>query len=90
MAVATPCWPAPVSAITRVLPEATGKQRLAEGVVDLVGAGVGEVLALEVDGGGASGGRRGPAAAAAAGRAGGRRRRRAASASTAAASRSAR
>ena len=31
------------------LAEATGQERLAEGVVDLVGAGMGEVLALEVD-----------------------------------------
>ena len=49
MAVATPCWPAPVSAITRVLPEAPCQERLPERVVDLVGTGVGEVLALEVD-----------------------------------------
>ena len=35
VAVATPCWPAP--------------QGLAQGVVDLVGARVVEVLALEVD-----------------------------------------
>ena len=31
------------------LAQAAGQERLAEGVVDLVGAGVGEVLALEVD-----------------------------------------
>ena len=31
------------------LAQAPGEQRLAEGVVDLVGAGVGEVLALEVE-----------------------------------------
>ena len=34
----------------RVLPMPLGQQRLAERVVDLVGAGVVEVLALEVDG----------------------------------------
>ena len=45
--VATPCWPAPVSAITRVLPIRLVEQRLAEHVVDLVRAGVVEVLALE-------------------------------------------
>ena len=50
MAVATPCWPAPVSAITRGLPIRCRQQRLADRVVDLVGAGVGEVLALQVDG----------------------------------------
>ena len=49
VAVATPCWPAPVSAITRALAHAPREQRLAERVVDLVGAGVVEVLALEVD-----------------------------------------
>ena len=32
-----------------VLAEPPGQQRLAEGVVDLVGAGVGEVLALQVE-----------------------------------------
>ena len=49
MAVATPCWPAPVSAITRGLPIRARQQRLAERVVDLVRAGVEQVLALEVD-----------------------------------------
>ena len=47
--MATPCWPAPVSAMIRGLPIRCGEQRLAERVVDLVGAGVGEVLALQVD-----------------------------------------
>ena len=47
--MATPCWPAPVSAITRVLPMRLRQQRLAEHVVDLVRAGVVEVLALEQD-----------------------------------------
>ena len=49
MAVATPCWPAPVSAMTPLLAHAHGEQGLAEDVVDLVGAGVAEILALEVD-----------------------------------------
>ena len=49
MAVATPCWPAPVSAMTRFLPIRCGQQRLAEHVADLVGAGVVEVLALQQD-----------------------------------------
>ena len=48
--MATPCWPAPVSAMIRALAHPLGQQRLAERVVDLVGAGVVEVLALEVDG----------------------------------------
>jgi hypothetical protein len=38
-----------------LLAHALGEQGLAEGVVDLVGAGVGEVLALEPDGGAAGG-----------------------------------
>jgi hypothetical protein len=38
---ATPCWPAPVSAITRFAPS------FLDGVVDLVRAGVGEVFALQ-------------------------------------------
>ena len=49
MAVATPCWPAPVSAMTRFLPILLREQRLPEHVADLVGAGVVEVLALEQD-----------------------------------------
>jgi hypothetical protein len=44
VAVATPCWPAPVS-----LAHADREQGLAERVVDLVGAGVGEVFPLEPD-----------------------------------------
>ena len=47
VAVATPCWPAPVSATRRGLPISHREQALAEDVVDLVGAGVGEVLTLE-------------------------------------------
>jgi hypothetical protein len=49
VAVATPCCPAPVSAITRGLPIAPGQHGLAYGVVDLVGTGVVEVFAFEVD-----------------------------------------
>ena len=47
MAVATPCWPAPVSATTRVLPMRFTRSAWPSGVVDLVGAGVAEVLALQ-------------------------------------------
>ena len=54
MAVATPCWPAPVSAMMRVLAHPPREQRLAEHVVDLVRAGVAEVLALEQDRGAAA------------------------------------
>ena len=49
VAVATPCWPAPVSAMMRRLPMRSRQQPLAERVVDLVRAGVGQVFALEVD-----------------------------------------
>ena len=49
VAVATPCWPAPVSAMIRCLPMRLASRRLAERVVDLVRAGVEQVLALEVD-----------------------------------------
>ena len=49
MAVATPCWPAPVSAITRCLPMRSTSKRLAEAVVDLVRAGVEQVFALQID-----------------------------------------
>ena len=47
VAVATPCCPAPVSAIETVLSEALGEQCLPENVVDLVAAGVVEIFALE-------------------------------------------
>ena len=47
VAVATPCWPAPVSATSRRLAHAASQQRLAQHVVDLVRAGVVQVLALE-------------------------------------------
>ena len=48
VAVATPCWPAPVSAIRRVLPSRRAGA-LAKSVVDLVRAGVGQVFALQVE-----------------------------------------
>ncbi len=48
VAVATPCWPAPVSAMMRCLPM-RGEQDLAEHVVDLVRAGMVEAVALEID-----------------------------------------
>ena len=53
VAVATPCWPAPVSAISARLAQTTSQQSLAEHVVDLVRAGVVEVFALEDDAGAA-------------------------------------
>jgi hypothetical protein len=49
VAVATPCWPAPVSAMTRVLPMRLDQQPLAHDVVGLVRAGVVQVLALDID-----------------------------------------
>ena len=49
VAVATPCWPAPVSAMIRVLPMRHREQDLADAIVDLVRAGVVELVALEVD-----------------------------------------
>ena len=49
VAVATPCWPAPVSAMRRVLPSRRASSAWPSDVVDLVRAGVGEVLALQVD-----------------------------------------
>ena len=45
--MATPCCPAPVSAITRALPIRSVSRGLAERVVDLVRAGVIEILAFE-------------------------------------------
>ena len=41
VAVATPCWPAPVSAMMRLFPMRPGQQYLSDGVVDFVGAGRG-------------------------------------------------
>ena len=49
VAVATPCWPAPVSAITRCFAHPARKQRLAQGVIDLVRAGVQKVFAFEIN-----------------------------------------
>ncbi len=49
VADATPCCPAPVSAMMRVLPMRRVEKRLADDVVDLVRAGVRQVLALEQD-----------------------------------------
>ena len=49
MAVATPCWPAPVFGDHARLAHALGKQRLADGIVDLVRAGVVQILALEIN-----------------------------------------
>ena len=49
VAVATPCWPAPVSAMMRRLAHAPGQQDLADAVVDLVRAGMVQLVALEVD-----------------------------------------
>ena len=49
MAVATPCWPAPVSATSAPLAHFEGEETLANDVVDLVAAGVVEVLALQQD-----------------------------------------
>ena len=49
MAEATPCWPAPVSAMIRVLAHPLGEQDLAKAIVDLVGAGMVEFIALEID-----------------------------------------
>ena len=46
-AVATPCWPAPVSATMRVTPSRLASSAWPERVVDLVRAGVREILALE-------------------------------------------
>ena len=49
VATATPCWPAPVSAMMRVLAHAAGEQDLAKAIVDLVAAGVVQLVALEID-----------------------------------------
>src|ERR1700755_162023 len=49
VALATPCCPAPVSAMMRGLAMLDGEQALADGIVDFVGAGVEEIFALEVD-----------------------------------------
>jgi len=49
VAVATPCWPAPGLGDDARLAHAPREQDLAKAVVDLVRAGVIEVLALEID-----------------------------------------
>ena len=49
MAVATPCWPGAGLRDHAPLAHEAREQRLAEHVVDLVRAGVREVLALQVD-----------------------------------------
>jgi hypothetical protein len=49
VAVATPCWPAPVSAMIACLAHPAGEQDLADAVVDLVRAGVVQLLALQID-----------------------------------------
>ena len=47
VAVATPCCPAPVSAMMRFFPRRLARKDLAHGVIDLVCAGMSEVLALD-------------------------------------------
>ena len=49
VAVATPCWPAPVSAMTRVLPMRRARSTWPDGIVDFVRAGVEQILALEIN-----------------------------------------
>ena len=49
VAVATPCWPAPVSAITRVLPIRLASRAWPSTLLILCDAGVVEVFALEQD-----------------------------------------
>jgi hypothetical protein len=49
VAVATPCWPGAGLGDDALLAHLLREQRLAQHVVDLVAAGVGEVLALEQD-----------------------------------------
>ena len=46
---ATPCWPAPVSAMMRRLTHAPREQDLPQHIVDLVRAGMVQIFALEVD-----------------------------------------
>ena len=50
VAVATPCMPAPVSAISRVRPMRRASNACPEHIVDLVGAGVRQVFPLEQNG----------------------------------------
>ena len=49
VAVATPCWPAPVSAMMRFLPMRRASRIWPMHVVDLVRAGVVQLVALEID-----------------------------------------
>jgi hypothetical protein len=49
VAVATPCWPGPGLGDDALLAHAAGEKDLAQHVVDLVGAGMVQLLALEVD-----------------------------------------
>ena len=49
VAVATPCWPAPVSAITRCFAHPARQQRLAQGVVDLMRTGMQKIFAFEIN-----------------------------------------
>ena len=50
VAVATPCWPAPVSAMMRVLPMRLASRHCPSALLILCAPGVEQVLALEVDG----------------------------------------
>ncbi len=47
VAVATPCCPAPVSAIRCVFPHHFGQKSLAKGVVDFMGSGMQQVLPFQ-------------------------------------------
>ena len=49
VAVATPCWPAPVSAMTRLLAHAHGKEPLPEAIINFVRASVQQVFALQIN-----------------------------------------
>ena len=49
--MATPCWPAPVSAMTRRLPICRVREGLPQRVVDFVGAGMVQVFAFQIDSG---------------------------------------
>ncbi len=49
VAVATPCCPAPVSAISRDLPRRFGEQSLTQNIIDLVASRVVQVFTLEED-----------------------------------------
>ena len=49
VAMATPCCPAPVSAIRRFFADEFGQQSLAHAVVQLVGSGVVQILSFQID-----------------------------------------